>query len=100
MRNGGGPACLRLRVMLSEVEQSKMHQGIIMTRILYQKLDAWVDKYYRDRFSAQDFLDPNLITEVNTALDKLTQILQLGPIYPFQMYDRYVKDIYYSDALK
>jgi succinylarginine dihydrolase len=31
MRNGGGPACLRLRVALTEAEAAAMHQGVMMT---------------------------------------------------------------------
>lgn len=84
MRNGGGPACLRLRVVLTSEQQQVCNQQILMTEDLYRQLDAWVDKHYRDRLSSDDFLDPNLVSEVNTALDALTKILHLGSIYPFQ----------------
>jgi succinylarginine dihydrolase len=84
MRNGGGPACLRLRVLLSQAQQQVFNQQIIMTENLYQQLDAWIDKHYRDRLTSDDFLDPHLVTEVNAALESLTKILHLGSIYPFQ----------------
>ncbi len=83
MRNGGGPACLRLRVVLSP-EQQVFNKELIMTENLYQQLDAWIEKHYRDRLSNDDFLDPNLVYEVNSALESLTKILHLGSIYPFQ----------------
>lgn len=84
MRNGGGPACLRLRIVLNEKEIKTSHQGIYFSDILYRLLKAWITKHYRDRLSANDLADPKLIIETQTALDELTQILKLGPVYSFQ----------------
>jgi len=84
MRNGGGPACLRLRVVLTPEQQQVCNQQLIMTDSLYKQLDTWVDKHYRDRLTSNDFLDPDLVLEVSSALDSLTKILRLGSIYPFQ----------------
>ena len=84
MRNGGGPACLRLRVALTEVEAAAMHQGVVMTDALCHKLVAWVDKHYRDRLAPDDLADPFLALEVQTALDELTTILGLPGLYEFQ----------------
>lgn len=84
MRNGGGPACLRLRVPLNSHELSAMHQGIIMTDPLFDQLDSWILKHYRTHLVVSDLSDPNLIDETLTALDELTTILNLGSIYPFQ----------------
>jgi len=84
MRNGGGPACLRLRVPLNSAELAAMHQGILITPLLLQQLESWADNYYRDRLHVDDLADPELIDEVLKGLDVLTQILQLGSIYPFQ----------------
>ncbi len=56
MRNGGGPACLRLRVVLSDEERRAINQGVVLTDALYEK-----------------------------ALDELTGILGLGSIYDFQL---------------
>ncbi|OEC36129.1 succinylarginine dihydrolase [Pseudomonas cuatrocienegasensis] len=85
MQNGGGPACLRLRVALNEVELAAVNPGVIMTPALYDSLNLWVDKHYRDRLSEHDLSDPHLLTECRTALDELTQILKLGAVYPFQL---------------
>lgn len=84
MRNGGGPACLRLRVVLNEQERAAVNQGSLMTEQRYQQLTQWVEKHYRDRLHASDLADPQLPREVWQALDELTQILQLGAIYDFQ----------------
>lgn len=84
MRNGGGPACLRLRIPLSTEELNAMHQGILISEPLLEKLDAWVKRHYRDELRAEDLTDPLLVDEVLSSLDELTQILELGAIYPFQ----------------
>lgn len=84
MRNGGGPACLRLRVALTENEFAAMHQGVILTDSLYGTLVKWVEKHYRDTLTTKDLADPHLAQEAYRALDELTQILGLGAIYPFQ----------------
>lgn len=84
MRNGGGPACLRLRVPLNENELAAMHQGVLVNDQLLDILDHWVDKHYRTQLHADDLADPALIDECFTALDELTSILKMGSIYPFQ----------------
>lgn len=84
MRNGGGPACLRLRVVLSDEELAAMHRGVILTDALYERLTTWVEAHYRDQLSQDDLADPMLLDEVRKALDELTGILGLGSIYDFQ----------------
>jgi len=84
MQNGGGPACLRLRVALNETELAAVNPGVIMTAPLYATLTEWVDNHYRDRMSETDLADPQLLLECRAALDELTQILKLGSVYPFQ----------------
>ncbi len=85
MRNGGGPACLRLRVVLSDDELKAMHRGVILTDALYERLTTWVEAHYRDELSQDDLADPMLLEEVRKALDELTGILGLGSIYDFQL---------------
>ncbi|YCH23229.1 N-succinylarginine dihydrolase [Pseudomonas sp. D1-3] len=85
MQNGGGPACLRLRVALQAEELAAMNPGVMMTPGLYERLLQWVDRHYRDRLSEQDLADPQLLDECRTALDELTKILDLGAVYPFQL---------------
>jgi succinylarginine dihydrolase len=81
MRNGGGPACLRLRVALTDEESSAMHQGVIMTEALYHTLVAWVEKHYRDHLEPKDLADPALALETHAALEELTRILGLPGLY-------------------
>lgn len=84
MQNGGGPACLRLRVVLNEAEQKAVNQHSILTDALYTQLTQWVEKHYRDTLDVNDLTDPSLLIESRGALDELTQIMRLGSVYPFQ----------------
>ncbi len=84
MRNGGGPACLRLRITLTQEELRASNSKVYLDEGLYLKLTQWVKKHYRDRITINELSDPQLLQENRTALDELTKILQLGSIYPFQ----------------
>jgi succinylarginine dihydrolase len=84
MKNGGGPACLRLRVVLTEAERAAVRANVWIDDALFASLDAWIEKHYRDRLAPADLTDPALLEESRTALDALTQILKLGSLYDFQ----------------
>lgn len=85
MRNGGGPACLRLRVVLTGAELAATHPAMRMTDALHARLTAWAAAWYRDALTPRDLADPALLDESRGALDALTDILALGGgFYPFQ----------------
>lgn len=85
MRNGGGPACLRLRVVLTEAELAATNAAMRLTDELHGALSVWGATWYRDRLTPADLADPQLLVESRGALDELTQILGLGGgFYPFQ----------------
>ena len=84
MKNGGGPACLRLRVALTEQELLAVNPSCLLTNTLYEKLVTWVNKYYRDQLVIDDLRDPQLLIESREALDELSQLLSLGDVYQFQ----------------
>lgn len=84
MQNGGGPACLRLRVMLEPKDLAACNDACLIDDGRHAALVAWVEKHYRDTLSARDLADPQLLVESRTALDELTQLLGLGSLYPFQ----------------
>ncbi|MBC7413901.1 MAG: N-succinylarginine dihydrolase [Herminiimonas sp.] len=81
MRNGGGPACLRLRVVLTEAESRAMHQGVVMTASLHDTLADWVGRHYRDRLAPADLADPALAIEIDAALEELGRIVGLPRLY-------------------
>lgn len=85
MRNGGGPACLRLRIVMTPAERAAAAQGFFLDDALGAKLEAWIKAHYREELAPADLPDPALVTETQTALDELTRILPLGgDFYPFQ----------------
>lgn len=85
MRNGGGPACLRLRVVLNEAELAATNPGMRLTDELHGALSVWGATWYRDALSPADLADPALLDESRGALDELTSILGLGSgFYSFQ----------------
>lgn len=77
MRNGGGPACLRLRVVLTPKERDAVHNGVWLTNSLYHSLCEWIENHYRDRITPDDLRDPALAKESAKALAKLSEILTL-----------------------
>lgn len=84
MKNGGGPACLRLRVTVNETELEEVNPKFLLTEELYKSLVLWVKKHYRTSLLPEDLSDPKFIEENFTALDELTSLLDIGPIYDFQ----------------
>jgi succinylarginine dihydrolase len=77
MNNGGGPACLRLRVVLTDRQRARLHPGIVLTDALYGQLVRWVHGHYRDELCPDDLRDPSLIDESYRAAVALANILQL-----------------------
>lgn len=84
MHNGGGPACLRLRVALTEAELADTHPGVLLDADLVGRLEEWVNRHYRDELTPTDLADPDLLEESRRALDALSALLGLGSIYEFQ----------------
>ena len=84
MRNGGGPACLRLRVPLTTQESGALAGNVLLDAALDRALEAWIVRHYRDRLAPSDLRDPSLLDEGRCALDELTQLLRLPAVYPFQ----------------
>lgn len=84
MQNGGGPACLRLRIPLNTKQVHAIHQPIFLNDSLYSQLNAWIHQYYRDKLHPEDLYDPTLWQENMAALDALSSILKLKSLYSFQ----------------
>ncbi len=85
MRNGGGPACLRLRLSLTSEELAAANPAQRFDAPLHARLGDWVRRRYRERLAPGDLADPALLDEGRTALDELCGLLGLGgAFYPFQ----------------
>ncbi len=83
MQNGGGPACLRLRILMTKKEQQQTHRPIFLTPVLYEALVKWVSTHYRDRLTLEDLADPLLLRESQEALKELSKLLKLNKLYRF-----------------
>ena len=84
MQNGGGPACLRLRVALTDAERESIRANVFLDAPLADAIDAWIRRHYRDRLAPDDLADPMLIDESRRALDELSALLRLPKVYSFQ----------------
>ncbi|GAB4236076.1 MAG: N-succinylarginine dihydrolase [Chlamydiales bacterium] len=83
MKNGGGPACLRLRIVMNHQELSAMHQRVLFDEPRYQLLKECVEKYYPEEITPKDLADPQLYRMTCTALAEIASILELKHLYSF-----------------
>lgn len=77
LRNGGGPACLRLRVLLHEADLACVRGRVRLTDGLYDQLTACVSKHYRSELTVADLADPGLAEEAAAAFAELYSLLEL-----------------------
>ena len=84
MHNGGGPACLRQRIRLTDAEADAVTARVFFNEALDTDLSSWIRRHYRDRLVPADLRDPALAREGMVALDELTRLLHLGSVYDFQ----------------
>ena len=77
MRNGGGPACLRLRVVMTEAEVNACHQGVLLDEEAIDELQDVVRATYRDRLAPSDLADPVFADECRAAREQLLAVLDL-----------------------
>lgn len=74
MLNGGGPACLRLRVVLSEDEIKNARQEVFYSDGLYKKLKKSIETHYPEKLSFSDIADQKLLDQLERAYQDLNGI--------------------------
>jgi len=84
MANGGGPACLRLRVPINQQELNMLNPKIFLTQELYNNLNNIINKYYPEDLKIEYLFDPVFIKQTQEALDNISQALGLSPLYNWQ----------------
>lgn len=89
MKNGGGPACLRLRMTVNHQELRQMQSAVGLfldvEGVLESKLIQWCHRFYPESLTPDDLRDTSLHLAHMQALDELTQILRLPKnFYDFQ----------------
>ena len=83
MRNGGGPACLRLRVPLTDAERDALSGRVLLDDASYQAVHAWITRHYRDRVTPADLGDPDFFEQNRRALSELSTLLGV----PIDLYE-------------
>ncbi len=81
MRNGGGPACLRLRAVLTPSEFASIPEGFRLTQERYFALVDWIGRHYREQIAPTDLRDPLLCEETRSALFELEAIFGIDGFY-------------------
>ena len=67
MRNGGGPACLRLRVPMSRAALATLHPGYVLSLERIERLERLVETHWPISVAPQDLLDPALWDQARSA---------------------------------
>lgn len=84
MRNGGGPACLRLRVPISSQEEKFIRTGFVCDENTLDQLEAWVNDHYRDRLCLNDLADSQLADEIESAHSALAKRLGWSEMFCYE----------------
>ncbi|QEG23484.1 N-succinylarginine dihydrolase [Mariniblastus fucicola] len=75
MNNGGGPACLRLRVVVTEEELSLLDSTYRLDDGKAERLGNWIETHYRDTLTLEALADPALAAESANAQNELKKLL-------------------------
>lgn len=78
MWNGGGPACLRLRVPLAAEDLERVHPGVLWTPELGPRLRQCIQTHYRERLSDAELADMEFLAEAREANRAVRQVLGLA----------------------
>ncbi|MDO6525877.1 N-succinylarginine dihydrolase [Motilimonas sp. 1_MG-2023] len=83
MNNGGGPACLRLRVCVTEDELAAINPACHFNLDRYEALKECIERTYPDRLTSRDLGDPALLKTTQAALTEVGKILGVSELYQF-----------------
>lgn len=75
MRNGGGPACLRLRVPVTEAQRAAIDPRFLLDERRWHALCAVVDRHWPEQIATSDLALPDLWDSVGRAHDALDDLL-------------------------
>lgn len=80
MANGGGPACLRLRVVLSEQELAVMKRSVLMSEQNFFELERIIEEFYVDDFSIDLLFQERFLQQCHEALAAIAKALDLEAV--------------------
>lgn len=75
LRNGGGPACLRLRVLLNQEQFSAIPSEFLLTPKKLEALQEVVVRFYRESLSYEDVLTETFQRSLQPVYTRLGQVL-------------------------
>lgn len=78
MMNGGGPACLRLRVVMTEEEIASAHPRVFLDHKRIDTLQDVVARTYREELAPSDLVDPAFAEECMLAREAILEVLGLN----------------------
>ena len=78
MKNGGGPACLRLRVVMTDEDLLSMNSGVLLDEKKIDALEDIVRRTYRETLHPDDLTDPRLVAECKKANAEILKFLNLN----------------------
>lgn len=83
MKNGGGPACLRLRVPMTIAQYEAVCENarVIADDIMMAALTRVVEKYYVGQLTAADLYKPELYKQSRAAMAAFADVMRL-PLLP------------------
>jgi succinylarginine dihydrolase len=76
MNNGGGPACLRLLVAVTEPEFDSINTAFQLTESRAEQIGNWISSHYRETLTKADLADANLAAESSNAMQELAKLLR------------------------
>jgi len=82
MQNGGGPACLRLRMPVLKRHVKVLSPSLRYSVRLHQQLAQIVEKYYPDTFSVEDLTSAEQAEKALECYHLLYAVLKLKPYNP------------------
>lgn len=77
MRNGGGPACLKVSFPITPQELHAMHPHILLTDKLEAQLREWIEYFYEETLTWDDLRNLDLHRKNQEALRELSKILRI-----------------------
>jgi succinylarginine dihydrolase len=77
MRNGGGPACLRLRVQLSDEALAAVDARFLVSEARLDRLEALISRWWPARIDPADLSNPELWEDCRAARTALLDELQI-----------------------
>lgn len=68
MANGGGPACLRLRISLNRDQLAELPPRLFLDAEQYQRVHDWIVKWYPEELALSDLADVSIVEHLQQAV--------------------------------